>query len=176
MQVSRGGRTETETRTRWEWRSGTLDKRFDDVPVPASRGLDASATRGIEPFPTDRLLPYDPRYLSGFLAEEYGVDLPEAEAMARERMSEEVRAACGAAVPGDTYRNLEVETEWSGLAYKGALLPIWVAAYQYGGKTYRFLVNGATGQVSGEAPWSWAKILAAVAAAVLLVLLLSRLG
>ena len=54
----------------------TLDKAFDDVPVPASRGLTADATRGIEPFPTDRLVPYDPRYLSGFLAEEYGVDLP----------------------------------------------------------------------------------------------------
>lgn len=178
VQVTRGGRsvTETQTRTRWEHRSGTLDKRFDDLPVPASRGLDPTATHGIEPFPTDRLVPYDPRYLSGFLAEEYGVDLPEAERAARERMTEEIRAACGAAVPGDTYRNLQVETSWSELAYKGALLPIWIAAYQYGGKTYRFLVNGVTGQVDGDAPWSWAKIAAAVAAAVLLILLLSRLG
>lgn len=176
VEVTRGGRRQSETRTRWEWRSGTLDKPFDDVPVPASRGLDADATRGIEPFPTDRLVPYDPRYLSGFLAEEYGVDLPEAERAARARMTDEVRAACGAAVPGDTYRNLEVETAWSGLAYKGALLPVWVAAYQYGGKTYRFLVNGATGAVAGEAPLSWPKILAAGFAVLLLILLLSRLA
>ena len=91
-------------------------------------------------------------------------------------MTEEIRAACGAAVPGDTHRNLEVETAWSGLAYKGALLPIWIAAYQYGGKTYRFLVNGVTGAVDGDAPLSWPKIVAAVIAALLAVLLLSRLA
>lgn len=174
VQVRQGHRlvTRNERRTRWEWRQGTLEKGFDDLPVPASQGLQPADTEGIEPFPTADLTPYDPRFLSGFLAEEVGVDLEHGWAFARQRMQREIRAACAAEVPGDTHRNLEVETEITGVAYKGALLPVWIAAYQYGGKTYRFLVNGATGKVAGSAPFSWPKILLAVGAVALVLLLL----
>ena len=58
----------------------------------------------------------------------------------------------------------------------GFLLPIWMAAYKYNGKSYRFLVNGQTGEVQGERPWSIWKIAFAViivAAIALAVLYLS---
>ncbi len=121
-------------------------------------------------------MPYDPRYLSGFLAEEYAVDLPDAVGVAKERMTQEIYAACAREVPGDTQRNLSVATAWSGLATKNALLPVWISAYEYGGKTFRFLVNGVTGKVDGSAPFSAAKIALAVLAALVLVLLLAKLG
>lgn len=171
--VRRG--SSTERRTRWEWRQGVLEKAFDDVPVPASRGLQPLETRPIEPFPTADLTPFDPRYLPGFVAEEVGVDLEHGWAFAKQRMQLEVRAACAAAVPGDTHRNLQVQTEFSEVGYKGALLPVWIAAYQYGGKTYRFLVNGATGKVAGKAPVSWPKILIAVGTVLLLLLIFANL-
>ena len=38
------------------------------------------------------------------------------------------------------------------------LLPVWMAAYKYSGKSYRFVVNGQTGEVQGERPYSWWKI------------------
>ena len=152
----------SETRIRWEPAAGFLEKSFDDVPVPASKGLPPGLARGIEPFPTGGLVPYDPQYLSGFLAEEYAVDLPDALASAKERITREVHAACGAAVPGDTYRNLQVATAWSGVSCKNALLPVWISAYEYGGKPFRFLVNGVTGKVDGNAPFSAAKIALAV--------------
>jgi TolB protein len=50
----------------------------------------------------------------------------------------------------------------SGLAYKNCLLPLWIAAYDYKGTPYRFLVNGVTGKAHGNAPWSWVKITFAV--------------
>lgn len=165
-----------QTRIRWEPASGFLEKAFDDVPVPASKGLPSRLSRGIEPFPTSELVPYDPQYLSGFLAEEYAVDLPEAVAAAKERMEQAIRSACAGQVPGDTQRNLAVSTAWSGLTCKNALLPLWISAYEYAGKPYRFLVNGVTGKVSGNAPLSAAKIALAVLAALLVVLLLSKLG
>jgi hypothetical protein len=43
---------------------------------------------------------------------------------------------------------------------------VWLAAYQYRNKTYRFVVNGRTGQVQGERPWSWIKIAGVVVAIV----------
>lgn len=158
VQVQRNGKTVSERRTRWKPASGTLQLFFDDVPVPASRGVDDSLCRNVEPFPTAELTPYDPSYLSGFLAEENAVDLPEALETAKERMRSDIRAACAREVPGDTHRNLDVETTFSALAYKNALLPIWIAAYDYHGTPYRFLVNGVTGKCTGTAPWSWVKV------------------
>lgn len=150
--------TKRERRTRWEPASGSLEKFFDDVPVPASRGVDQNLCQGIEPYPTADLTPYEPSYLSGFLAEENAIDLPEALESAKERMRDAIRSACAAEVPGDTHRNLQVQTRFSALAYKNALLPVWIAAYDYRGKPYRFIVNGVTGKCSGTAPWSWIKI------------------
>ena len=168
-QVTVDGRT--ETRIRWEAASGFLEKFFDDVPVGASKGLPRPLLQGLEPFPTKNLLAYDPSFLSGFLAEEYAVDLPDALREARARMEAEIRSACAAQIPAPMHRNLSVRTAWSGLAYKNGLFPIWIAAYDYRGAAYRFLVNGVTGKVSGKAPWSAVKIAAAVIAAILLLLL-----
>ena len=173
-----GRRVGVGKHARVEWRpaSGTLEHRFDDLPVPASRGLDEEMARGLEPFPTRELVAYDPQFLSGFLAEEYGVALPEAYAAAKRRMDETLRAACRSEVPGDLCRGLEVETEFSGLACKSGLLPVWIAAYRYRGRVFRWVVNGATGRAHGSAPWSAVKIALAVLAALAVLLLLSNLG
>ena len=138
VQVVENGQTHTryETRTRWEPAEGVLEHFFDDLPVAASRGLPSDLARAIEPFPTADLLAYDASYLSGFLAEEYAVGPKEALASAQRRMTEELYAACGREVPGDRFRDLQVRTAWSGLACKNGLLPVWIAAYQYGGKPY----------------------------------------
>jgi hypothetical protein len=48
--------------------------------------------------------------------------------------------------------------------FKLVLLPIWIAAYLYGGKTYQVFVNAHTGQVVGERPYSKVKIALAVVA------------
>jgi hypothetical protein len=174
VRVRVNGRMETrrERRVRWEPASGELQKFFDDVPVPASRGIDETLARGIEPFPTSELTPYEPSYLSGFLAEENAVDLPEALERAKVRMNREIREACSAEVPGDTQRNLEVHSVFSAVAYKNALLPVWIAAYDYRGKPYRYLVNGVTGTCTGTAPWSWIKITLCVFAALAVLMII----
>ena len=178
VQVRENGRmvTRRERRVRWEPAAGDLELFFDDVPVPASRGIDAALARNIEPFPTAELTPYEPSYLSGFLAEENAVDLPEALESAKDRMRDDIRTACANEVPGDTQRNLQVQTAFSGLAYKNALLPIWIAAYDYHGKPYRYVVNGVTGKCTGTAPWSWVKITLLVLTILVILLVLGILG
>ena len=44
-------------------------------------------------------------------------------------------------------------------------MPVWLAAYRYRGKSFRFVVNGRTGSVEGERPYSAVKIAIAVAIA-----------
>ena len=136
--------------------------------MPASQGVDAATAREIEPFPTAQFVAYDASYLSGFLAEEYAVGLGDAQTLARQRMDETLRKACRAEVPGDECRNLRVSTVYSAWQYKSGLVPVWIAAYVYQGKSFRYVVNGATGKATGTAPWSWVKIGFAVLAALII--------
>ena len=49
------------------------------------------------------------------------------------------------------------------------LLPVWIACYLHAGKTYNILVNGRTGEVAGERPYSVPKIIAAIVAALAII-------
>jgi len=177
VEVEENGKTvvRREQRVRWEPAEGVLEKFFDDLPVAASKGLDRPLKRGDRAVPDSGAGPLRAFVPLGFLAEEYAVGAEDALSIARDRMSDEIRAACAQAVPGDTQRNLQVQTEWSAVTYKNALLPVWIAAYDYAGKPYRFLVTAVTGKVSGKAPWSWVKIgLAVLAVATILAIILAN--
>ena len=46
------------------------------------------------------------------------------------------------------------------------LVPIWLLSYNYGAKAYQVVVNGYTGQIAGNHPYSAWKIFFAVVAAI----------
>lgn len=155
---------------RWRPASGQLSHFFDDEPIPGSHGVHRGLLEGILPFPTQELVPYDTAYLSGFVVEHYQVVLIDAARQAKESMDEQLRKLCGAQVPGDTYRNLRVDSDYGGRTFKHILVPAWLLAYNYGTKSYQVVVNGYTGRTAGEYPKSWWKI-AFIVLAVLCVLL-----
>lgn len=156
------GKTVTQSRqvqrTRWEPASGHRQDFFDDELVCASKGLPPGLIRDICPYRLEGLAPYEAGFLSGFAAEEYQIDLAGGWSEAKQRIQNEVESRCAGDVPGDTQRGLDVHTAYSQMTYKHLLLPVWVAAYLYQNKTWRFLVNGQTGETSGEAPISWWKV------------------
>ena len=65
-------------------------------------------------------------------------------------------------IPGDTYRYLDTDIRTWDETFKHCLLPVWISAYQYKGKTFHYVVNGVTGKRDGTAPYSWVKITFAV--------------
>lgn len=142
----------------WTPASGALSHAFDDELVCASVGVDGAKLRRIEPFPTDALVPFDPGYLAGWTVERYQIDLVAAAARSREQMNTELRALCAKQVPGDTYRNLEVEATFTDQRFKQILAPVWLMTYGYRAKSYQVVVNGVTGTVAGARPWSWVKV------------------
>jgi ribosomal protein S27E len=154
------GRTQTRRvqHTRWERSSGQLEHFFDDELVPASRGLHAKLLTKIEPFPTQQLAHYTPSYVAGWTVEQYQLDLVGAAQQSRQRMEEKIYAMCAQQVPGDTHRNLQVQSRFSDQTFKHTLLPVWFVTYNYGAKTYQVLLNGATGRLAGEHPLSFWKI------------------
>ncbi len=162
-------------RTRWVPSSGSLDHFFDDELVPASKGVEEKLLRKIEPFPTTTdLKPYDPAFLSGWVVEQYQIDLVAAAQHSRDIMERKTRDLCSKEVPGDTQRNLNVASSFSAQTFKHILVPIWLVAYTYGAKTFQVVVNGYTGAIAGRHPLSWIKItLAVIAAIILLIIFLS---
>ncbi|MCI0705100.1 MAG: hypothetical protein L0241_28905, partial [Planctomycetia bacterium] len=72
-------------------------------------------------------------------------------------------------IGGDHQRIEMTDTRYLGVTFKHCLLPVWVANYRYHEKLFQILINGRTGKVSGERPWSWMKILRLVAIIVLVV-------
>jgi hypothetical protein len=65
-----------------------------------------------------------------------------------------------------------VNVKLEGLSSATVLLPVWIMAYRYRDQVYRFLVNGQTGRVTGQAPFSWKKVVAVSAVVALLAFLL----
>lgn len=167
------GRTQSRQvqRTRWVPASGELDHFFDDELVPATAGVPANLLRKIEPFPTAELLPYDAGYLSGWVVEQYQIDLIAAAQHSREAMEEKLRALCAHEVPGDTQRNLQVAGDYSAQTFKHILVPVWMLTYTFGARTFQVVANGFTGTLAGEYPKSWIKITLLVLAILVVVLI-----
>ena len=65
----------------------------------------------------------------------------------------------------------DLSTRYSEIKFKHVLLPVWVSAYRFRNKTYRFLVNGQTGEVAGESPLSWQTVTLLVIAIVVVILI-----
>jgi hypothetical protein len=149
-------------RVRWVPSAGQLDHFFKDELEPASRGVQPAMLRRVEPFPTKELAPYNAAYLSGWVVERYQIDLVTAAQEARQDMDAEMERLCSAQVPGDTQRNLQVETDYSGQTFKHILVPIWLLTYDYRADHYQVVVNGYTGTIAGKYPLSWIKITFAV--------------
>lgn len=168
------GKTQTRQvqRTRWVPSAGSLDHFFDDELVPASKGVDEKLLRQIEPFPTATdLKPYDPGFLSGWVVEQYQIDLAAAAENSRAIMERKTRQLCSEQVPGDTQRNLNVDADFSGQTFKHILVPIWLVAYTYGATTFQVVVNGYTGTIAGRHPLSWIKITLAVVTVIIFLLI-----
>ena len=149
-----------------------------DMLIPASLSMDEATLRAIEPFDLTAALPFRPEYLAGWPAEIYQVALADASIRARERMSREARGKAWALAPSAEEGSFDIEVAGWGMRYgrqrRGhhyrpdfstaridsflhLLLPVWLGAYRYRGRTYACAVNGQTGQAGGEAPRSpWA--------------------
>ncbi len=174
VRVERNGETKTETRVRWYPASGTVSRDFDDMLVCGSSSLPRELAEALEPWDLGNLVGYRDEYLSGFTAERYQIDVKKGWGRARERMEDVIRGDVRRDIGGDRQRIHSLDTRHSGITFKHVLLPMWICSYRYKEKVYRFLVNARTGEVQGERPWSWVKIVLTVLLVVAVIVLLER--
>lgn len=167
--------TQQVAKIRWTRTRGRVARDFDDVLVLGSRSLPKHFTDALQPWDLSALSAYEPRYLAGFRAEGYTVPVDEAYGEARGIMNGVIEQDIRRDIGGDRQRITGMDTRVGRLTFKHVLLPVWMAAYRYRGRSYRFVINGRTGAVQGERPYSAVKIALAVAAALLIALAIAYL-
>ena len=143
---------------RWSPARGRVRRRFDDVLILASHTLPHELTSDLDPWLQEHLVPYQEEYLAGFRSEAYQLDLETGFREANQEMAQVIRMDVRRDIGGDSQRIHDVQTRYGDVSFKHILLPVWVASYRYSGKAYQFVVNGQTGEVQGERPYSWIKI------------------
>ncbi len=142
----------------WRWESGRVQLTIDDLIVEGSARLSRLLMSKLKDYNLGELTPYDPKYLAGFQARAYDVPLEQAWEIARAQMREQTRQACYRQASTSMVRNFSMELDFSQESWRYLLLPMYVAAYRYQGKTYQVMLNGQTGKVAGQRPVDWVKV------------------
>ncbi len=174
VMLGSGKNRKRHTQCNWTPVSGSFEHVFDDVVVGAGRELPGGLLRALEPWPLERVRPFQEELLAGYLAETYETPLDQGFAAGKRRMDGELRAEAKRRIGGDDQRIHALDSQYSAITYKHLLMPVWMLAYRYGERTYQVVVNAATGEVAGQRPYSAVKITLLILALVLLVWIFQR--
>ena len=115
------------------------------------------------------LEPFQEEFLAGLKTERYAVDLKQGLVVAKRMMEPTIMDLIRQDIGGDHQRIESTDTRYLGVTFKHCLLPVWLANYRYHEKLFQILINGRTGKVSGERPYSFWKIFSLAAAIILVV-------
>jgi hypothetical protein len=142
------------------------------VLVPASTSLQPNRLEALEPWDLVELKPYDPAFLAGYKAQRYQVDLAKGFERVKQIASAEIHDDVRHDIGGDEQRIHEVNTAYSGITFKHLILPVYAGAYRFNQKVYQIVVNGRTGEIQGDRPYSFWKITLFVATIIIILLIL----
>jgi len=163
----------------WYPVTGEHEGSYSGLLIGASGAIEPRETAAICPFDLADGVPPDKVDLDNAIFEQFSLPRKYARPLARQGLEAAETEACAACVPGRS-RNVHVNVLVSEMSSEPVLLPVWIMAYKFRDKLYRFLVNGQTGRATGEAPISLAKLAGAVvtalAIAAVIALLLGILG
>jgi len=164
--------SQTPIGARGDWcpMAGENRASYSGLLVGASSVLTPAETKAIQPFDLSAAVPPEQIDLDNVVYEQFRVQRKYARPLAQSGLENQERQTCRQFVPGNC-RNLKVNVRAEGLTGDPGLLPVWIMAYKYKGRLYRFLVNGQNGQCTGSAPTSYSKIAAVVGIAIGLILI-----
>jgi DNA-directed RNA polymerase subunit RPC12/RpoP len=160
--VKNGDREEQVRHTRWWPVSGSFQRFFDDILVPATAGIRRRLIDGLSPWPLKECRPFSQEVLAGFVSRTYDVELEKGFEVARSVIDAALEADVRQRIGGDEQQIDSIRTQLGAITFKHVLLPVWMLAYRYRDRTYQVLINACTGDVHGERPYSAWKIAFAV--------------
>lgn len=165
-------------RAAWAPHAGQAQLRFEDLLIPATRGLTQAESLALAPGYVLSGAEPTPRGPEGAVLESFELERTAARRLVLSRLEGHARARVQEEqVPGTRCRNLHTSLLLVGMHTRRVALPVYVLAYRYRSRLYRVLVHGQhAGQVLGKAPVSALKVALTVAGALAVLALLLLLA
>ena len=160
-------------RSAWAPHAGTTEVVFDDILASASRGLNAREVGALSSGYDLGSAKDNPENAEDATIERFDVQRSQARKQVTDALEQMAQLHVkGSQIPGTRFRNLHVSLVLQNLVTRRLSFPAYVMAYRYRGQLYRLVINGQDKTLlSGNAPYSMAKI-AGVVGAVLGILIL----
>ena len=137
-------------------RSGTLD--FNDLPIDANSRIDNDITETLEPYRTEAAVDFTPEVLSGAMANRADVSPDECKQRADERITNTTQSVMRDTVQG--YSSVSQRSSRLSIPEGNStpvLFPMWQITTIKEGKPYTFAINGQTGKLTTNIPYSKGK-------------------
>lgn len=132
---------------------------FQNIPVDGSVRFNDAIMNSIEPFNYDELIDFNYSYLSGFLAEKYDIQKEEAKKITINRAFQSTKTDLLQKASSGNFKyatfipdNNECKITEENIDY--VLLPVWMVNIKYNEQIYTFAMNGQTGKMVGDIPYS----------------------
>ncbi len=173
VRVQVNGKTEYRNqqvrKTRWFPASGSVNGFIDDTLIIASDKRKINVDEKVSNWDLSKTKAFDPKYLAGYITEKYTIPLNKGHFEAKKHADNIALKWAKQDIGGDTQRVHHLEKILSDETFKHILLPLYMSTYAYSGKVYKFHINGQTGRLSGERPYSIWKIIFTVLLVVLVI-------
>lgn len=159
-------------RSDWAPHSGVFSEVFNNITVPATRGLTPSECLQLIPhYDVSRVVPAD-QARDGVDAEAVIESFDAQRSAARQLVMRGIENTAAArvqrVVPGSRVRNIHVSVLLERQVTDRVALPAWVLAYRYRGSPYRAVVHGQDASVVfGSSPTDWGKVMLVIAGVLL---------
>ena len=168
-----GTKTRQVRKTRWTPVSGSVDGFVDDILISASEKKQNEIPGSITQWNIKELVPFNSKYLSGFVTEKYTIPLKQGHHKSFQRAKEIAYSWIRRDIGGDTQRIHHSDIKLSEETFKHVLLPVYISSYSYNGKKYQFFINGQTGAIYGSRPYSFWKIFFLVLFIIVIIVLIA---
>ena len=129
---------------------------FHDLALDASKRMENDLMDSIQPYDLSKVVPFDIRYLAGFVADRFDESSDESRRRSDARMKTTgSNVALKRATDGFTsvsIKSNQLQVRLNRARY--VLLPVYLLNLKFEGQNYKFAVNGQTGIVQGKLPYS----------------------
>ncbi len=160
------------TVTDWSPASGVIFHSFNNISIPATHSVPNNLLDQVAGWNIKNIENFREEYLSGFISECYTVDVVDGFSEAVDKTGSMVKDLIREDIGGEHQKISSMKTSYDKIKFRHILYPLWVSSYKFKKKTYRFLINGSTGKIIGERPWSFKKIFTLIASIIAVIAIL----
>lgn len=142
----------------WKNVSGQLEAELHHVLIPAISTETAYEASDLEHWKFDEAVACKEEVFSGFDAVRPTKELSYIKDEAHQKMDKKVEELIKKNIGGEDQQVTKKQIHYEKVTFNFLYLPVWTSSYLYKNKTYRFVIDGSTGEVKGDFPFSKTKV------------------